>query len=215
MLHSNNAEIKPFHIECSECKDDLLFLPPHRFLYLDDLQLSMSLGLQHTLASDLFHSRVLICSDYLWSSFQLSNKLSKLSTGRPSSSMPSSRRCPCVGGKSSCVCSRWRISRWSGWSWRLVWVWAPWRSSTRCWGCGVSAPLAAWMMSSRPCTTWIYLAVPSYCRNTWTSCSGNLNWSHVSQSAEVTKTMVLMGHCRTREASAPGNTRTIRGNCAS
>lgn len=130
--------------------------------------------------------------------------MSNQSTGRPSSSTRLSTRCPCVGGRSSCVCSLWLISSWSEWSWSPVWVWAPWRGSTRCWGCGVSAPLRAWMTSSRPCTTWIYPAVPSCCRKEWKSCSGGLNWSKVSQPAEVTPTMASMGQCRT-----PEDTRTI------
>lgn len=129
--------------------------------------------------------------------------MSNRSTGQPSSSTRLSRRCPCVGGRSSCVCSRWLISSWSGWSWRPVWVWAPWRGSTRCWGCGASPPLRAWMMSSRPCTTWIYPAVPSCCRKAWRRCSGSPHWRKVSQPEEVKQTIVSVGQCRTLK---PGDT---------
>lgn len=147
-------------------------------------------------------------------SFQLPDKMSKRSSGRPSSSTPLSRRCPCVGGRSSCVCSRWLISSWSAWSWRPAWVWAPWRGSTRCCGCGASAPLRAWMMSSRPCITWIYPAVPSCCRKAWRSCGGGLNRSKVSQPAEITQTVISARQRRTPEA-APGGTRTMRDISAS
>lgn len=146
---------------------------------------SSTLDNRHTLTvADLSCYRVspscILLLPVLFFPHQMPDKMSSLSTGQPLSSTLSSRRCPCVGGRSSCVCSQWLISNWSEWSWRLVWVWAPWKGSTRCWGCGANVPVQNWVMSFRPCITWIYLDVLSCCRKTWRSCSGDLILSKAS-----------------------------------
>lgn len=105
-------------------------------------------------------------------------QMSKPRRGRPSSCTPSSERCPCAGGKSSCACSHCPNSRWIGWSWRRVLT--PQRGSTRCWGCGASAPPPAWTTSSAPCTAWSCQAVLSCCRRAWTRCTGHPKWDFQS-----------------------------------
>lgn len=118
------------------------------------------------------------------------------------------RRFPCVGGRSSCGCSRWQTSSWSGWSWKLAWALVLPRGNTRCWDCGASVPLRAWAISSLPYTTWIYLVVPSCCRKAWRSCSGSLNRCIVWLQAQ---TMVSVGQCRTPDLeAAPGDTSSLQ-----
>lgn len=97
--------------------------------------------------------------------------MSKPSCGRPPSCTPSSGRCPCAGGRSSCACSRCPNSRWIGWSWRRALT--PPRGSTRCWGYGARAPPPAWTTSSAPCTAWTCWAALSCCRRAWRRCTGH------------------------------------------
>lgn len=105
-------------------------------------------------------------------SHQSPDRRSGRTVSPPLCSTPSLTRFHCGAGKSSCGCWQWRTGSWSGWSWRPARAWAPSRNSTSCCACGVRGPLQLWTRSSPFWTTWTWLAVPTGCRNTWTSYSG-------------------------------------------